>query len=224
MEEPTHNPPATRPPQSRRRRPAGRWTNPASPLQAARLARRESGKEVVAGIRKVCPGHGTEKCRIDQSKLSDYENNRRRPSTVHIEAFCRYYQMSAEDLGLITWRDQPVLQPNMATPTTPDPAYDHDDRDPTLEQLVVGWLRDSVVDIATAVFRALVRCPINLTEEELRRIIGAPWPGGRETSEDDASPNAPGGETARPTRSGPRSNGVTEQTDGIDLSATYLEK
>jgi hypothetical protein len=60
------------PPRRRRRRPNGRWTNPSSPLQAARFARRASGKEVVQAIRKLCPGHGHGPCRIDLSKLSDY--------------------------------------------------------------------------------------------------------------------------------------------------------
>jgi hypothetical protein len=56
----------------RRRRPNGRWSNPASPLQAARFERRKTGQEVVAAIRNLCPGHAGRPCRVDLSKLSDY--------------------------------------------------------------------------------------------------------------------------------------------------------
>jgi hypothetical protein len=57
----------------RRRRPDGRWSNPATPLQAARFELRKSGKEVITAIRGICRGHTPGRpCRIDVSKLSDY--------------------------------------------------------------------------------------------------------------------------------------------------------
>jgi hypothetical protein len=48
----------------RRQRPNGRYTNPATPLQAARFERRLSGREVITEIRRICRGHGAEPCRI----------------------------------------------------------------------------------------------------------------------------------------------------------------
>jgi hypothetical protein len=97
---------AGQPPRRRRRRPQGRWSNPASPLQAARFDKRLSGKEVITAIRAICAGHADRPCKIDVAKLSDYETRNRRPGLTHIEAFCRYYQRSPEQLGLIHWRDE----------------------------------------------------------------------------------------------------------------------
>jgi hypothetical protein len=102
----------------RRRRPNGRWSNPASPLQAARFELRRSGKEVITAIRKICKGHTPgQPCRIDVSKLSDYETGNRRPGLEHIEAFCRYYQRYPEQLGLIAWRDEPEPSPSASSST-----------------------------------------------------------------------------------------------------------
>jgi hypothetical protein len=127
----------------RRKRPNGRWTDPATPLQAARFDRRLNGLEVIKAIRSLCPGHSGEPCKIDVSKLSDYETGNRRPGLTHIEAFCRFYQRSPEDLGLIKWRDETPPPPNSDTTAQPG------DRDPGRPQLVLIWAPDRL-DAKTA--------------------------------------------------------------------------
>lgn len=83
---------------------SGKWEQPVSPLQRARYEHRWYQYEACLEIRKACPGHSGKPCRLEPSKLSDYENLKRTPSLVHIQALCEAYQRSAEALGLITWR------------------------------------------------------------------------------------------------------------------------
>jgi transcriptional regulator with XRE-family HTH domain len=155
----------TQPRKPRRKRPNGRWSNPASPLQAARFARKLSGKEVVHRIRTICEGHSDRPCHIDVSKLSDYETNNRRPGIEHITAFCKFYQMSPEALGLIHWRETPpsvaeteAAQPNHESPAEPglqtesNGGFDQ-------EQLVLDWLLRSATALTTVVVTAVADYP-----------------------------------------------------------------
>lgn len=92
----------------RRRQRHGPWDRPASPLQAARFAHRWTAQEVADKVKRHCPGHGSEECKFEADKLGEYERGVRRPGMDHVTALCKVYQRSAEDLGLILWRDGSV--------------------------------------------------------------------------------------------------------------------
>jgi hypothetical protein len=93
------------------------------------------------------------------------ETRARRPGLEHIEAFCRYYERSPEELGLIQWRDTPTSDRQVALSDGQDSTIDRDETgdDPNQEQLMLAWLRESAVGVATVVLRSLARCPIKLT-------------------------------------------------------------
>lgn len=87
-----------------------KWEDPVSLLQAARFQRRWLQLEACREIRQVCPGHGRGKpCRIEPSKLSDYERGQRFPSMKHLLALCAVYDKSAAELGLVRRADMPAL-------------------------------------------------------------------------------------------------------------------
>jgi hypothetical protein len=177
MEE--HTQPTPRP---RRRRPNGRWSNPATPLQAARFELRKSGLEIIHAIRRICPGHAGEPCRIDVSKLSDYETGNRRPGLDHIEAFARLYQKSPEALGLIHWRDEPTPEPEPSPRVSAAPRPRDLDQDHLVQDhLVLEWLRASAVTVATAVLESLARSPVKITTP----------PNAQETAPDDSPEDDP---------------------------------
>jgi hypothetical protein len=85
-----------------------RRRQPRTPLQAARyrLSRDNTLEVVAAEVRRACAGHVKngvrEPCGFSAQQLSKHENGLK-ASREHIEALCRVYQRSAEELGLIVW-------------------------------------------------------------------------------------------------------------------------
>jgi transcriptional regulator with XRE-family HTH domain len=100
----------------RRRQRYGPWDRPASPLQAARFEHRWTAQEVADKVKLHCPGHGDEECKLEADKLGEYERGVRRPGLDHLIALCKVYQRSAEDLGLVVWRDGSAPADDPETP------------------------------------------------------------------------------------------------------------
>lgn len=95
---------------SRRHPRTSRWERPVSLLQAARFAHRWDQWEVCRRIRAICPGHKPDiGCRIEPSKLSDYEHGKRFPGMKHVLALCKLYDRSPEQLGLLRRGDMPAI-------------------------------------------------------------------------------------------------------------------
>lgn len=161
------------PRRDRRQRPNGRWTDPATPLQAARFELRKPASVVIRAIHAICEGHNGRPCRLDLSKISEYETGKRRPSIEHMTALCRYYQKSPEELGFITWRDVPadptsseppdtgagvaVAKPESESPSAPRAELGAmTDK----QQAVMDWLVSSGATLAAAVLKALTDYPV----------------------------------------------------------------
>src|SRR5262245_38277620 len=86
----------------------GPWDDPITPLQAARFAKRQTRQEIVDLVHQVCPGRGDGECKLDADKFGEYERGARRPGIEHVTAFCRVFEKSPEELGLIRWRNEPT--------------------------------------------------------------------------------------------------------------------
>lgn len=82
----------------------GKRHDAVSELQRARHDYNLQQDDACLVIRDSCPGHSGNPCKLEASKLSEYENGRRTPSLIHVQAMCEAYQRSAEELGLIKWR------------------------------------------------------------------------------------------------------------------------
>jgi Helix-turn-helix len=86
---------------SPRRRRRTKWEDPISPLQAARFEKRWFQMDACRRLREICPGHGEGRpCRIEPSKLSDYERGKRWPSMKHVLALATLYGKTPAELSI----------------------------------------------------------------------------------------------------------------------------